>query len=56
MRDVTLPAREAHPYLLWLSDATTEPQHWINDAMARYYQKDSVVVEGEPETSEAPDA
>ncbi len=41
---VALETLEEYPFLLYFTDITYDPEHWINVAVAKYYEKDAVYV------------
>lgn len=54
-QDIVLQAATAHPRLLYLSglEITDDPGNWINQTVAGYYDKNSVVLTGIAESDES---
>lgn len=45
--DAVIPEYTLHPYILFYSDITADPDDWQNEDMAHFYGKNSVVIKGE---------
>lgn len=43
--EVTLPAYSVKPYLLYFNDIAEDPSDWVNQAVAKWYHKDRVILQ-----------